>query len=98
MSAAARSSTSHLRAELVRSLRGPGVVVLLLVLAEVFRRGAQALGASTWAPALGWGSAVTLLLLLALARRRARFNGRWVASLVAAWVAAFALTWLWHHF
>jgi hypothetical protein len=71
--------------------------LLFLVLAEVFRRGAQALGASTWALALGWGTAFTLLALVALARRRVRFTRRWIATVAGAWVAAFGLAWLVRH-
>ena len=97
MSSASRSSTSHFRAELVRSLRGPGVFVLFLVLSELCRRGARALGASTWALAFGWGTAFTLLGLVALARHRVRFTRRWLATVAGAWVAAFALTWLIGH-
>lgn len=94
MSRASRSKTSHFRAELVRSLRGPGVVILFLILSELSRRGAQALGLSSWASALGWGTAFTLLALFALARHRVRFSSRWLATVAGAWVAAFALAWL----
>jgi len=97
MPPAFRASKSHLRAELVRSLRGPGLFVLFLVLAELFRRVAQALGAGTWALAFGLGAAFTLLGLVALARHRVRFNRRWLATVAGAWLGAFALTWLVHH-
>lgn len=81
----------------MRSLRGPGVFVLFVVLSELLRRGLQALEVSTWAPALAMGTAFTLLALVALVRHRVRFTRRWLVTVAGAWVAAFALTWLGRH-